>query len=317
MILNKIPVAAEVTDIVEELRKQLAENGINLLGVVRDTPDNLMVACPYHKGGQEKRPSAGIKKSDGTFHCFACDATHSLQEMVSFCLGNNDDITGAKGWSWILQHFGTVSVETRKPLKLDFERHHTSKPVQKAVSEEELDSYRVYHPYMWKRKLTPEIVERFDIGYDSHTRCITFPVREIHGTTLFVARRSVESKFFNYPAGAEKPVYGLYELSCLDKYPSEVIICESMLDALACWVYGKPAVALNGLGNDLQFRQLNEMPCRKFILATDSDQRGMEARGRIRKNLRGKLVSEYILPPGRKDMNDLSKEEFDNLKEVW
>ena len=34
------------------------------------------------------------------------------------------------------------------------------------VSEEELESYRFYHPYMWERKLTPEVVDKFDIGYD-------------------------------------------------------------------------------------------------------------------------------------------------------
>lgn len=318
MILNNTPVGAELSDIIAELRCQLNADGIKLLGAIRDTPDNIMVSCPYHKGGQERRPSAGIDKRTGVFHCFACEETHSLQEVISYCFGHYDDIAGGFGWSWILKNFLTISVEERKPIQLSYERKHSGKSAKtQYVSEAELDKYREYHPYMWKRKLTPEIVERFDIGYDSDTRCITFPVREVHGRTLFIARRSVESKFFNYPEGAEKPVYGLYELASLPEYPKEVIICESMLDALVCWVWGRPAVALNGLGNDLQFAQLNDMPCRKFILATDMDERGLAARRRIRSRLRRKIVTEFILPDGRKDMNDLTKEEFDAIEEVW
>jgi DNA primase len=283
---------------------------------MRDTPDNIQVCCPYHKDGQERRPSAGIKKSDGIFHCFTCGETHTLQEMISHCFGRSDDIVGAFGWEWLLKNFLTVSIEERKPLALDFLRHPEEKKIS-YICDDELDEYRVYHPYMWKRKMTPEVVEIFDVGYDEETKSITFPVRDIHGRCLFVARRSVVTKFFNYPAGAEKPVYGLYELSRYGQYTKEVIICESMIDAIYFWTVGKYAVALNGLGNELQFKQLREMQCRKFILCTDSDDAGMKARARIKKNIRNKLITEYVLPDGRKDANDCTPEELLNLKEIF
>lgn len=316
MILNNVPFETDLMSILEELRYQLSANGIKLFHSMRDTPDNIQVCCPYHKGGQERRPSAGIKKSDGIFHCFTCGETHTLQEMISYCFGRHDDIVGAFGWEWLLKNFLTVSIEERKSLDLDFLRNHEEKATL-YISDDELDDYRVYHPYMWKRKMTPEVVEIFDIGYDRETKSITFPVRDIQGRCLFVARRSVVTKFFNYPAGAEKPVYGLYELSQLPSYPSEVIICESMIDAVYFWTVGKYAVALNGLGNELQFKQLKEMPCRKFILCTDSDDAGMKARSRIRKNIRNKLITEYVLPDGRKDANDCTPEELINLKEIF
>ena len=82
-------------------------------------------------------------------------------------------------------------------------------------------------------------------------------------------------------------------------------------------MYGKYAVALNGLGNELQFKQLRNLPCRKLILATDNDEAGMKARKRIRANIKNKIITEYILPDGKKDINELSKEEFDRLEEVF
>ena len=316
MIINDIVIQADLVDILVELRSQLKQHGINLLSQIKESPGDCQVCCPYHKGGQEKRPSAGIRKTDGTFHCFACGETHSLQEVISHCFGKDNDIIGVFGWEWILKNFLTVGIESRKKIELDLSRKAPTNSTQ-YISESELDTYRVYHPYMWKRKMTPEVVDIFDIGYDAETQSITFPVREESGKCLFVARRSVNTKFFNYPAGAEKPVYGLYELRQLEKYPDEVIICESMIDAITCWVYGKYAVALNGLGNELQFRQLRAMPCRKFILGTDNDTAGKSARKRLRNYIRDKLITEYILPDGKKDINDLSQEEFNTLEEVF
>lgn len=316
MIINNVPFETDLMSILEELRSQLSANGIKLFHSMRDTPDNIQVCCPYHKDGQERRPSAGIKKSDGTFHCFTCGETHTLQEMISHCFGKHDDIVGAFGWEWLLKNFLTVSIEERKPVELNLSRNQSEKSTL-YISDEELDKYRVYHPYMWKRKMTPEVVEIFDIGYDDTTKSITFPVRDIHGRCLFVARRSVETKFFNYPAGVEKPVYGLYELSRFGQYTKEVIICESMIDAIYFWTVGKYAVALNGLGNELQFKQLRVMQCRKFILCTDSDDAGMRARVRIKKNIRNKLITEYVLPEGRKDANDCTPEELLNLREIF
>jgi DNA primase len=320
VIINDLVFSVELIDIINELQAQLHLNQIPLLNAVRELPHDIMITCPYHKGGQERRPSAGIRKHDGQFHCLACGETHSLQEMISHCFGYSDDLVGAFGWNWLLKNFLTVAVETRKDIDLDFVRESTNEVSINYVSEEELDRYRFIHPYMYKRKLTDDVIEMFDVGYDKNTKCITFPVRDIDGNTLFIARRSVVTKFFNYPEGVEKPVYGLHEVREWARQGndiSEIIICESMIDALTCWVYGKPAVALNGTGDDLQFVQLNKMPCRKFILATDNDAAGMKARRRLRKNLKGKLITEYVFPEGRKDINDLSLEEFNSLVEIF
>ena len=316
MIINDTIFNASLFEILTELKSQLNANNIDLLKDIKDSSDNIMITCPYHKNGTERRPSGGIKKNDGVFHCFTCGEVHSLPELISYCFGKYDDTLGNFGWNWLLKNFATVSVENRKDIELNISRDIT-KSTTNYVSEEELDKYRYYHPYMYKRGLNDEIINLFDIGYDKDSNCITFPVREINGKTLFVARRSVCSKFFNYPSSVEKPVYGLYELSIQKTYPKEVIICESMLDALKCWVFGKYAVALNGLGTEYQFRQLNSMPCRKFILATDNDSAGKRARTVLRNKLKNKLITEYILPPNRKDMNELTYEEFMNLEEVF
>lgn len=322
MEVNNHVILDDTQDILIELRKQLELNGVKRFAKFIDSGKNIQTNCPFHKEGQERKPSFGINKNTGECHCFGCGWSGTLSEMISNCFGKDD--FGAYGNKWLIRNFLSVAVESRPDIDVDFcRRKKITSETKKYISEQELDSYRYTHPYMYKRKLTDEIIDLFDIGYDKSTECITFPNRDINGNCLFIARRSVKTKFFNYPQDVEKPVYGLYECNICAKtiknwFPNEIIICESMLDALTCWVYGKYAVALNGTGNENQFKTLRNMPNRKFILATDMDEAGLKARERIRQSLGNKLVTEYVWDINvAKDINDMNKEYFDSLKEVF
>ena len=323
MIINDVQFNCALEDVLTELVSQLRANNIPLISKQRNSGDHIQITCPYHSDGMERKPSAGIRKSDGVFHCFACGEVHSLQEVISHCFGHYDDLVGKWGWQWLLRNFATVEVEERKDVDLDFSRNsvvrNRSVRRNQFVTEEELDKYRYTHPYLYMRGMTDEIIELFDLGWDSDMQAITFPVRDVHGNCLFIARRSVKTKFFNYPEGVEKPLYGLYEFYRMIPEPSDdIIVCESMFDALSFWTVDKYAVALNGLGNELQFKQLRELPCREIILATDMDERGLKARERIRKNMQNtKIIAEYFFPKGRKDANDCTKDELKNLQKYY
>lgn len=332
-----MPILADEVEVIEELRDQLAANGIFRFHTIRHTDKHIQTNCPFHKDGQESKPSCGITTEDikqgskivpaGTVHCFTCGKTCLLPEMISELFGRND--FGTFGAEWLRKNFITATYENRPEIELNLTRNaETKKDTIKYVSEEELDKYRYYHPYMYQRKLTDDIIERFDVGYDNdyilvgkdgtdhHIKCVTFPVRDISGKTLFVARRSVETKFFHYPSGVTKPVYGVYELSQINPYPTEVIICESIFNCLTCWAYGKYAVALNGTGTHDQYEQLRKLPVRKYILGLDPDEAGFRGRMKLRKALQNdKIITEYDIPAG-KDINDLTKEEFDSLEEL-
>ena len=333
--INDTYFGCELHDIIIKLQTELHMNGSRYLAKIKDGPTHIQITCPYHSDGMERKPSAGIRKTDGIFHCFACGEVHSLTEVISHCFEKDDG--GIYGMQWLLKNFSVTAKEYNRNVKFKVGRgvdsDSNTNDVQNVqfVTEEELEKYRYTHPYMYKRGLTDEVIEMFDIGYDRDMQAITFPVRDIHGNCLFIARRSVKTKFFNYPEGVEKPLYGRYELakygekvissgSELRRVPkyTEIIVCESMLDALSFWTVGKYAVALNGLGNDLQFKQLRGLPCRTIILATDMDERGLRARERIRTNMQNtKIIGEYFFPKGCKDANDCTKEQLKNLQVVY
>ena len=344
MKINDTIINADCDVVLSELQSQLAINNIQLLQKMKDSGNDIMIQCPYHGNGQERKPSAGIRKSDGQFHCFACGETHSLPEVISYCFGK-DDMFGQWGMKWLLKNFSAVSIEERDDIEIDMERNNITNKnnllpnkkdilatdnsdKSKWVSEEELDSYRYYHWY-WKERgiVDNSIIELFDLGYDKKTDCITFPVRDIKGNCLFVARRSVKTKWFNYPKDVEKPLYGLYELklrkwsyvidSRKEHIPTDLYITESMIDCILLWQAGHYAVALNGTGSDLQYKQLKDLPYRHLVLATDNDKAGMQAKEKIRKNVPNKLMSEIMFPSNIKDVGDLGKaRRFDDIKHI-
>ena len=330
MILNGTQFNCEVIDILNELKSQLSTNGVQRFAKMFDSGDNIMVCCPYHKNGQERRPSAGVRKSDGTLHCLMCDKTVGLDEMIANCFGYSDPIWG---YRWLIKNFATVEVEEREDIKIDVERNHVSnkgsvlanshsnQPV--CVTDEELDRYRYIHPYMYQRGLTDAIIERFDIGYDKSTDSIIFPVYDANGNCMFIAKGSVKTKRFDLPKNIKKPLYGLYETeleyihNTFHSLP-EIYVCEGLFDCLRLWCNGKYAVA--GFGcrfSEHQIKQLQGLPTRKLILALDNDKAGKEATEKLRKAIKNKIITEVIIPEGKKDIGELTDEEIQNLQEVW
>lgn len=313
MVNNRI-IKTPVKDIIELLRQQCFVNHLDRLRNIEIKSNNIRITCPFHSGGHERTPSCEILLEDkgstpaGTVHCFGCGYRASLVKFIANCL----NISYKQATEWILSVSNYDIIQSTRDiseieLKLDTEDVEEEVP---EVSIDELKQYDYIHPYMFERKLTDDIIKKFDVGYDPKTDSLTFPVY-VDGKCVFVAKRRVKYKRFDLPKLKNKPIYGLDYIT-----DNEFIICESIIDALTCWSYGKQAVALFGTASDYQLKVLNNVRQRKLVIGTDGDEAGDKAARRIAKALTNKLVTRLDIPKG-KDINDLSKEEFDKLEEIF
>lgn len=301
LTVNSVPIMQDMYTVLTTLKMQLANRGIIRFSTIKKSGHNLMTNCPFHSGGQERKPSFGIDVNTGACNCFACGYRGTLNDVISRLFGYDDN--GQYGNRWLTSNFITLSIEQREPLQLNFRRDVKKKSSTTYVSEEELDKYRYIHPYMYERGLTDELIEKFDIGYDTETQCVTFPVKDLYGNCLFVARRSVNTKFFNYPSDVEKPVWAA-DVILAEKH-KQVVITESFFNALTCWRYGMPAVSLIGTGSASQYEILKKLPVREYILGLDPDRAGYRASEKLRSILgRRFIITQFDIPPG-KDINDL------------
>lgn len=300
--LENAIIQADMQDVLNVLKSELLVKGIERFSTFRPNNRNIQTNCPFHKGGQERKPSFGINIDDGRCHCFTCGWSGSISEMISELFGRND--FGKFGESWLEKRFNSVEIETREKMILPSRNRCRTFAIKKYITEEELDKYRYIHPYMYRRGLTDEIIERFDIGFDRDSNCITFPVYNLDGRCVFVARRNVEKKFFQYPQGVEKPVYLANEI--LKNNYKKVYVCESFLNALTFWKYGRPAVALIGTGTKEQYDILKKLPVREYVLALDPDEAGRKGTEKFRQNVKGKIIKEVIYTT-KEDINDLQE----------
>ena len=321
-------IQSDTQSVLDTLKFDLAQHGVNRFNQFRRNGDNIQTSCPFHKNGQERKPSFGVNGEIDKCHCFSCGWAGTIEEMISELYGYQDE--GKFGKRWLIKRFNTIEIESRPNILENFEGRKNGNSVSlhrnsitdcnnksgennTFIKEEELDKYRYIHPYLYERGLTDEIIERFDIGYDRERKEITFPVRDIEGRCVFVAGRSTERKFFHLPKGMDKPIY----CSHLFRYGTytTAYITESFLNCLTCWKYNKPAMALIGTGNRKQYEILNKLPVREYILAFDPDEAGRKATERFRKNVHGKIIKELVYTDNR-DINDL-QEEFLNCKIIF
>lgn len=268
-----------------------------------------------------------------THNCFSCGWARSMPDTITEILKHKG--VGISGLEWLKENIPgfdgsttsdfdylipqNITASLQNKYVLDYINTQLNKPTTTYVSEQELASYRLTVPYMYQRGLTDEIIAKYDIGYDANfipkgrkkpLPCVTFPVKDENGGTLFLCRRSIQGKFFHYPKGVEKSVYGIYELP---KNTKSVLVCESCFNALTAIKYGYNAVALLGTGTTYEIEQLKRLGVQEYVLCLDGDEAGQRGAQKLKKALSSVALVWTIQMPVDKDVNDCTKEEFEQF----
>lgn len=314
----------ELYQLLVQLRNDIYEKTERALfkDIIKKSNGQVSVTCPIHKRGMENKPSCFISEN-GLVHCFSCNYSGTIYSMISELLFNKRD-GGIKGKEYLLNNIKGSRVNDRKKQMEKFlskiKRRH--EPIiqkeKRVVSQEELDKYAYIHPYMYKRHMTDEIIEKFDIGFDNNylymgkkIATITFPVKDLEGDVITIIRRAISFKRFFIERFIEKPIYGLYEINKTKE--QDIYITESIFNCLTLWTWGYQAVALIGLGNNKQIDILNKLENRLFYICMDGDDAGRNAALKIKQKLKNKFIYNIDMYEG-KDINDLSKGQFERLK---
>ena len=323
----KTPIVATVEQVIKDIKIQLYGEG--LLKDINNTGSDLMITCPFHKGGKEHSPSCGVLLKEkttkdktyeaGTVHCYACGYTADLPQFIADVLGMESSLAGYK---WLVSRYNYSTLE-REPIELNLYRGQAQKASY--MDEEEVERFhrellnsREASEYLHNRKLANWVLEDYKLGFDPEDKTVLFPVRDMAGRVVFYKGRSIAGKRFYNAKDIDKSflVYGLYEL-CNRRFsrgvPTEknhIWITESEIDALTLISYGELAVAIMGSHiSEEQCKELEKAPFRKFILATDNDEAGRKGASQIKRLLipKGFRFTNLQWHTDLKDINDLVK----------
>lgn len=306
-IKNKL-ITEPIVDILYTVKRELT-NG-KLSKITSPKQGNVLISCPVHKGGKEQHPSCMVLTDThctdleaGFAHCFTCGYDAPFAQVIADLF----DADKSFGEEWLVERFGNILIQQEEYLPeiiLDKE-----KSKNKFLSEDTLIPFDFYHPYMWQRKLTKDVVDRFRIGYDKERDAITFPVYDEKHRLVMVTARSVNTKRFYIPQGVDKPVYLLYDI--IERGVTTVFVAESQINALTLRSFNYDSVALFGTGSLRQYETLRKSGIRHYILVFDGDEAGRRGALRFKKNMPDDVFITDVRLPAGKDVNDLTKEEFD------
>ncbi len=310
LIIDNYVINKPIEEVLNLLRLSLT-NG--KLKDIENKGDNILVTCPHHDGGHENTPACNIyigndtKLPYGYFNCFVCGEKGSFLKFVAECF----DAPESYAKSWLLKNFGGELIAKNlfmgDPIILN-----RNKGAKKHLDESILDEYQTWTPYLAKRKLSREICELFKVRYDPKYRQVIFPAYDMKGNLVMLTKRSIDTKTFYLDKDVEKPVY------CLDYIMKHdiktVLITEGPFDCLTGWEYGFPTIATFGKISDYQIEQINKSCINIIYAAFDNDAAGRSFLETLKRKLTKRIIIiETKFPANKKDVNDLSKEELQEI----
>lgn len=310
-------ITTPLIDVVNQLRLALT-NG--KLKDIRVNGDNILVTCPFHNGGHERKPAGNVYIGSsssveyGYYRCFACPEHGSFVKFVAGCFDSSE----AFAKKWLIKNFGVLNGDALAlDEDIDFMKPRLAKtknyvPLDPSV----LETYQHWHPYLEKRKLSRDVCELFNVRYDPKYRQLVFPCYSMYGDLVLMPRRSIDFKQFYIDKDVDKPVYCLDYL--IKNGYKQAILCEGLIDCLYAYSCGFPACALMGQPSPEQIEALNKSPLQVIYMCMDNDSSGRKFVNMLQRQMDKRiLLIDVQLPAGKKDINELSPDELRSLLEKY
>ena len=301
--------------------------------------------CPVH---DDTDPSFHIDPERQRYKCFGCGISGDVIDFVSL-IEHCSKKQATELLEKNIHHRGTEGTEERiEGIKIETTKHTKETKGKDKSSvvqvfkqlitfyQGNLSKSSEAQEYLKKRGLfDPEMVQHFQIGFcsggarkllpddpdllqglkemgllndrgnETFYTCITFPVFDAQGVPVGLYGRSIHRKQHLYLKGAHK---GLFNFQALKVY-KEIILTESIIDALSAWKLGArnviPLYGTQGL-TPVHLEMLREHCPEEIILFLDSDDAGRKATEEISGRLKelNVRISAATLPEGNKDINE-------------
>ena len=306
--IGEVVISADVEDIVSQIQEDTG-----LLRDVNELETDIMCTCPIHKGGMEQTPSLGINKDSGVVHCFTCGYKGDIVTLVSDCY----DISYSQAYRKLVGHF-IYSGGRVLDIGIDRDTTQSSYIPYNTIAPYILANAPAWNYLQGRGVDANKLYNKFPVGYDMTTNSVVFYIRDLKNRYIGSKTRSIQGKRFANATGAKKStyLYGAYELLQSAWQPEDPVwICESEIDALTVWSRGGYAVAIGGSHiSNRQLQILKTLGVRRIIDGLDKDESGREGWKNICTYIKGISTYNTKYPVNKKDINDLTEEEFNNIK---
>ena len=248
--------------------------------------------CPLcGSGSRATRDSDGALSVNGDgvhWHCFACEKGGDIYDLYML----RDNLTASEAATAVLRKYGNG---IRRSAADDFRPVAPRRDDQQQAGAQPLKDYSEYvtrchaalkgsagASYLTGRALTPETLERWNLGFDAQRGTVVIPYPGTPNSYYTARTISGEKKYFKPPtndAGREP----LFNAPALYSGADTVFVVEAQLCAISIEQAGGAAVAIGGSGAGKLLAAVKEKPtAAALIVCLDNDPHEMDTDGRYK-----------------------------------
>lgn len=247
--------------------------------------------CPWHPDGN--KGNLYVNADTGLYICFSCGEKGQLDKQFQR---------------------PPADVETvRNKLK----KIREPRIAPRILTSSHLKVFRMNGVYdAWaERGLTPEIVDKFQLGFDPiDNNSLVIPVTDRYRRPFGFIIRRTDGRLpkYLYPEGLKMSSY-VFGIDHLRHRHQKVAVVEGAIDAMSCWQARVPAVAIYGDSlQDDQELQLKRAQIRHLVLMLDNDKAGMIGAEKIKNAITWCRVTNGVYRPywEAKDPGELSGQQI-------
>ena len=244
----------------------LSDIGVDVKG---ETDTNLLALSPFHRNTDS--PSCSVAKDNGLYLCFSpvCDERGTLPKLVAAMTKANP---------FVVQRIIRNRETSRQPIDKQVADLLDSNEELPSFSQDTMNRLvddlwgSKGEKYMVeKRKLTPQVLAHFGVGYSIRNDLITIPLHDWNGKLVGVIGRSTEGKRFKNSdkLPTSKTFFNVHRAK---KLPGPLVIVEASITAMKIHQAGHPkVVATNGGFFTEYHRQMIDRYFDELIIMTDDD----------------------------------------------
>lgn len=274
----------------EELKSGLTSYVQSITGADRRAGHN-MYKCPLcgsgSKGGRNSDGAFSITRDGKAWKCFSCNQGGDIFTLIALHEGLTEFTDQAQRAAEVTGVSLELPTTKRQDAKKDFA------PVQ--FMENAKGRYKDYieickaaatkTDYFKSRGFSPEVVERFNLGYDEAKGAIVIPYDR--DGSYYITRdtktpiNQTEGRIIRKPKSDDAGAEPIYNRAALYNGGKPCFVCESPIDAISIITAGGgkcSAISLGGTGHRKLIEAVEKQkPTCMLILSFDADEPGQKA----------------------------------------
>ena len=218
------------------LKFDLAQHGVDRFHIFRNNGENIQTNCPFHKNGQERKPSFGVNGEIDKCHCFQADTKvitrDGIKSISSLCDKPVDIINGNGDWETVtFRNYGKQRLMKLTLTANEKERIIYTTPEHEWIVRNRKNKIQTkdLKNWMYLDKILPKVNEELIPSIDGIVHgfcygdgCMTGHHRQYQYRCFFYNKSDLGiSKYFEHLGNIKKSIAGNgkeYDSICFSSY---------------------------------------------------------------------------------------------------